>query len=127
MLDRIRDKLDTKLRTNRAGYRHWGGYTEHVHVLRRIIERCDSKNIPLVSVFVDFKKVFDSIDFNIIVKILRRYGFPEPITDAIRLLYDGTCSCLKSMVPPRKSLGQTLASCKEMSKHDNFLLLLSNG
>ena len=95
MLDRIRDKLDTKLRTNRAGYRHWGGYTEHVHVLRRIIERCDSKNIPLVSVFVDFKKVFDSIDSNIIVKILRRYGFPEPITDAIRLLYDGTCSALK--------------------------------
>ena len=45
--------------------------------------------------FVDFKKVFDSIDFNIIVKILRRYGFPEPITDAIRLLYDGTCSALK--------------------------------
>ena len=30
--------------------------TEHAHVLRRILDRCDSKNIPPVAVFVDFKK-----------------------------------------------------------------------
>ena len=89
-LNRIGDKPDSKLRINQAGYRPEKGCIKHVHVLRRILERCDSKNIPLEAVFVDFKKAFDFIDCNIMFKILQHYGVPEPIRNAIRLLYEST-------------------------------------
>ena len=88
LLNRIRDKLDAKLCINQAGYRPGRGCTEHVHVLRRILEGCDSKNLPLVAVFVDF------IDRNIMFKILRHYGVPQPITNAIRILYEDTSSAV---------------------------------
>ena len=76
---RIRDKLDAKLRINQAGYLPRRGYIEHVHALKRILEECYSKNIPLVAVFLDCKKAFSSIDRNIMFKILQYYGVPEPI------------------------------------------------
>ena len=68
LLNRIRDKLDAKLRMNQAGYRPGRGMHRTIPCLRRILEGCDS-----VAVFVDFKKAFDSIDRNVMFKILRLY------------------------------------------------------
>ena len=94
LLNRIRDKLDAKLYINQAGHYPRRGCIKYVHVLRRILERRDSKNILVVTMFVDFKKVFDSINHNIMFKILQHYGVPEPITNAICLLCEGTCSAV---------------------------------
>ena len=40
-------------------------------------------------VFVDFEKAFDSVDRDVLWKILRHYGVPEKIVKMIRLFYDG--------------------------------------
>ena len=94
LLSRIRDKLDVTLPVNEAGYRPGRGCAEHIHALRRIVKGCDSKNLPLVAVFMDFKKAIYSIDRSVMFKILRYYGIPEQITNAIRLLYEGMCSAV---------------------------------
>ena len=90
LLNRISDKLDAKLQVNQASCRPGWGCEEHTHILRRILDRCDSKNLPLVAVFVEFKRVFYSIDRSVMLKILRHYGIPEKIANAICLLYEGT-------------------------------------
>ena len=90
LLNRISDKLDAKLQVNQAGCRPGWGCEEHIHILRRILDRCDSKTLPLVAVFVEFKRVFYSIDRSVMFKILRHYGIPKKIANAICLLYEGT-------------------------------------
>ena len=93
-LNKVCDKLDAKLRVNQAGYRPRQGCAEHIHVLRRILEGWDSKYLTLVAVFGEFKRAFDSIDRTFMFKILRHYEIPEQITNAIRLLYEGTRSAV---------------------------------
>ncbi|CAF1118890.1 unnamed protein product [Didymodactylos carnosus] len=63
-------------------------FMSRVHILRRILEGCHKKNPPFVATFVDFKKAFDSIHRVMIFNILRNYGIPQKIVDAIRLLHD---------------------------------------
>ena len=73
---------------NQAGFRPGRGCSEHIHVLRRVLEGCKERNIPIIAIFVDFKKAFDSVDRTLLFKILRNYGVPETITNAIRVLYN---------------------------------------
>jgi hypothetical protein len=51
-----------------------------------------SEGKPLFLTFVDFKKAFDSIDRYMMFAILRHYGIPEKIVEAIRALYDHSTS-----------------------------------
>ena len=51
------------------------------------MEGFQSKQLPLCVTFIDFKKAFDSIDRKVIFAVLRHYGIPEKVVNAISILY----------------------------------------
>ena len=55
-----------------------------------INEEVKDKNPEDVIIFVDFSKVFNSIDRNKLLKILRAYGIPIEKIKAIMMFYNNT-------------------------------------
>ena len=51
------------------------------------MEGADDQQLPLFVAFINFKKAFDSISCNAMFKVLRRYGIPETLVEAIKNLY----------------------------------------
>ena len=92
LLNRIRIPIDAKLRKNQAGFRTGRSCIQQIHILRRIMEGANYQKIPLYITFVDFMKAFDSIDREIMFSILRHYGIPEKIVEAVRVLYTNSTS-----------------------------------
>lgn len=92
LLNRIRKPIDALLRRNQAGFRTGRSCIQQIHILRRIMDGAYSNAIPLFITFIDFKKAFDSIDRAMMFAILRHYGIPEQIVNAIRVLYDNSKS-----------------------------------
>ena len=53
-------------------------------------EKARAKNLSAVMVFIDFRKAFDSVHQDYLLKILNAYGIPKNIFHVISLLYTGT-------------------------------------
>ena len=92
LLNRIRDHVDSILRSNQAGFRSGRGCVQQIHMLRMIMEGFQYYQLPLTVTFIDFKKAFDSINRKVMFALLRHYGIPEPLVNAIGALYNNAKS-----------------------------------
>ena len=96
LLARIRDGLDNYLRPNQNGFRPLRSTAQHVLTWKRIHEEvCSMKDSRLITVFIDFTKAFDSIDWNYIDNILLAYDVPNEIVDAVMSVYYGAKAAVK--------------------------------
>ena len=89
IVDRIRNGIDCRLRKEQAGYRTGRGTTEHVFILRNIIEQVNEWQATLFMNFVDFEKAFDSVHRESLWIIMKKYGIPEKIVRMVQSFYEG--------------------------------------
>ena len=90
ILKQIEPHLDQLLGNNQNGFRPKRNTTAHMLAFRRIIEEAKRNNVPATIVFVDLSKAFDSVHRAKMIKILKEYGIPNEIINAIQKLYMGT-------------------------------------
>lgn len=95
ILYRIYDKVNKILRPNQTGFRKNMNCIQQINTIRRIIEGFKDMQIPFIMTFIDFKKAFDSVDRNCMWDILRNYGIPIKMVNAIRHLYNNSRSCVR--------------------------------
>ena len=88
LLERMREAVDPKLRDQQAGFRRNRSCADQIASLRIILEQSLEWNSPLYINFIDFEKAFDSVDREMLWKLLRHYGIPERITSLIRSTYE---------------------------------------
>ena len=90
MLERIKNATDPKLRDEQAGFRKNRSTIDQIATLRIIVEQSLEWNSQLVINFLDYEKVFDSIDRETLWKILRHHGIPQKLVNLIRSMYEDT-------------------------------------
>ena len=83
ILERLKNALDKKLQEEQEGFRQDRSCTDHIATMRIIVEQSLEWQTPLYSVFVDFRKAFDSVDREVIWKLMHHYGFPPKFVNII--------------------------------------------
>ena len=96
LLNRIRAKIEDIFRKNQNGFRTNRSTTGQILTIRRLIEGVKSKNVPVILLFIDFSKAFDSIDRLKLKYILSAYGIPKETINAIMILYTNTRAMVRS-------------------------------
>ena len=75
ILERLKKALDETLREEKAGFCQDTSCTDHITMPQIIMERSLEWQTPLYSVFIDFQKAFDSVDRDVIWRLMQQYGF----------------------------------------------------
>ena len=58
------------------------------------MEGFQDNRLPLTVTFIDLKKTFDSINREVMFAVLRHYGIPEAVVNAVRTLYNNSESAV---------------------------------
>ena len=89
-LNRIRPFLDPLLRDSQNGFRPERSTIGQILALRRLLEGVRDRSLSAMITFIDFKKAFDSTHRGKLLDILRAYGIPEKLVQAISATYSKT-------------------------------------
>ena len=84
---RLQQYVNREFPDVQAGFRKGRGTKDQIANIRWIIKKQVQKNIYFS--FIDYTKIFDSVDHNELWKILKEMGIPDHLTCLLRNLYAG--------------------------------------
>ena len=72
--NRIRQKIEHKLQDSQCGFRRGRSAQDHIFIIRQITEKLQHQNKNTYLAFIDLEKAFDSVNREIVYRILE----PKP-------------------------------------------------
>ena len=84
------------LREEQCGFRKSRGGTDQLFALRQILEKCKAFQLDVSFCLIDFRAAFDSVDHEMMYKIMKPYGLPQKVVNVIRNSYEGFKCCVNA-------------------------------
>ena len=91
---RIEKVLPTLINPDQTGYVKGRYIGENVRLIYDLLQYTDKLNKKGIAIFLDFKKAFDSIEWNYLLETLRLFNFGLDIQNWIKLFYNNVTSCV---------------------------------
>ena len=85
---RIERILSSLIHSDQTGFIKGRFIGQNVRLLNDIMEYTEAKHLPGILFFIDFRKVFDTIEWNFIHKCIELYNFGSNIRKWISILYN---------------------------------------
>jgi len=85
---RIERSLSDNQPDEQAGFRRNFSTLDHIHTLSELIHRSVEYDFPLYLVFIDYKKAFDSVEFDKVWKALLCHGVPDRLVALLQKIYN---------------------------------------
>ena len=86
--ERIETILSSLIHSDQTGFIKGRFIGQNVPLLNDIMEYTEAKNLPGILLFIDFRKAFDTIEWNFIHKCIELYNFGPNIRKWLSILYN---------------------------------------
>ena len=90
-LEKVLPKIINPDQTGYVKNRYIG---ENVRLILDIMSYTEEKNLPGAALFIDFRKAFDTIEWNFLTDTLNNFNFGADIQNWVRIFYNNVTSCV---------------------------------
>ena len=85
-----------KIHENQAGFREGYATTDHIFTLYSIVQKClNKRGGKLYAAFVDLRKAFDSVNHELLMKVVFSEGIRGKLFRSIKVMYESLISCVR--------------------------------
>ena len=91
---RVQKYLPGLIHPNQAGFVKGRFIGDAIRIIQDLIEYTDKKNLPGILLFIDFEKAFDTIEWNFIWKVFKRFNFGDSFIRWLKIMYTNPSSCI---------------------------------
>ena len=91
---RISKILVDIIHSDQTGYVKKCFIGQNICLISDVMERCQDSKSPGITLFLDFKKAFDSIEWSFLFKALETFGFGDMLVTWIKTFYTNPQSCV---------------------------------
>ena len=91
---RLEKVLPKIINPDQTGYIKNRYIGENVRLISDIMMYTEENNIPGIALFIDFRKAFDTIEWDFIKNCLKLFNFGPDIQNWIKILYNNVSSCV---------------------------------
>lgn len=89
LMNRMERILDQEQPREQAGFRSGFSTLDHIHTVRQLIEKCREFQLPLILIFIDYEKAFDSVEINAVLASLKNQGIDHGYINILKEIYSG--------------------------------------
>jgi len=86
--------LPFSINPDQTGYIKWRYRGGNKRLIRDLIDYTKQKNIPGSAIFLDFRKAFNSVEWDYIAKVLDVFKFREDFKRWVKVFYTDISSCV---------------------------------
>ena len=86
--------LPNLIHGDQTGYIKGRFIGQNVRLIADIFECTDTLDIKGIALFLDFKKAFDSLEWNFILEALETFGFGASLVQWVKTFYNNIQSCV---------------------------------
>ena len=72
---RLQTVIPFLINSDQTGYIKQRNMTTNIRLVSEIIELCETQGLPGAIISLDFEKAFDSLNWNFIQKVVKKFGF----------------------------------------------------
>ena len=91
---RLQKVLPKIINLDQQGYLKNRNIAFNIRQIQDVIDYIETFNIDGVILFLDFRKAFDTVDWNFLYAVLKKFGFNQSFVSWIRTIYNETTSCI---------------------------------
>lgn len=88
--NRLSPFIESQLQDHQSGFRKDHSTNDMIFSTRQMVEKSLEQNSPLCIAFVDISKAFDSVNRNLLFKILERLNCPLKLLQILKSLHEST-------------------------------------
>ena len=93
LAERLNRVLLKIIHPDQCGFIKGGNLQDNILDLISATEYAEQENIPMILVNYDFKKAFDMVEWKVLFKIIKKFGFHDQYINMIENLFKGMTTC----------------------------------